>query len=80
MARLLNTLDSYVDVPFSIRPVAVKAPTDDKDRGVEAAGIEAAAGGFRRERYRVVESSFRRSSSRLRRPLPHAAGGGCWRT
>ncbi|MFE8605503.1 hypothetical protein [Archangium violaceum] len=31
MARLLNTLDSYVDVPFSIRPVAVKAPTDDKD-------------------------------------------------
>ncbi|WPB75793.1 oxygenase MpaB family protein [Archangium violaceum] len=26
MARLLNTLDSYVDVPFSIRPVAVKAP------------------------------------------------------
>lgn len=31
MARVLNTLDSYVDVPFSIRPVAVKAPTDDKD-------------------------------------------------
>ncbi|RKH26916.1 DUF2236 domain-containing protein [Corallococcus praedator] len=31
MARVLNTLDSYVDVPFSIRPVAVKAPATDKD-------------------------------------------------
>lgn len=31
MARVLNTLDSYVDVPFSIRPVAGKAPADDKD-------------------------------------------------
>jgi hypothetical protein len=31
MARVLNTLDSYVDMPFSIRPVAVKAPADDKD-------------------------------------------------
>lgn len=31
MARVLNTIDSYVDVPFSIRPVAVKAPADDKD-------------------------------------------------
>ena len=31
--------------------------------GVEAAGIEAAAGGFRRERSRAVESGFRRSSS-----------------
>lgn len=28
MARVLNTLDTYVDVPFSIRPVAVKAPVD----------------------------------------------------
>lgn len=26
LARMLNTLDSYVDVPFSIRPVATKAP------------------------------------------------------
>ncbi|MFY0567300.1 oxygenase MpaB family protein [Archangium lansingense] len=31
MARMLNTLDAYVDVPFSIRPVAVKAPAADKD-------------------------------------------------
>ncbi len=31
IARVLNTLDSYVDVPFSIRPVAARAPTDDKD-------------------------------------------------
>ncbi|PTL83402.1 oxygenase MpaB family protein [Vitiosangium sp. GDMCC 1.1324] len=31
MARVLNTIDSYVDVPFSIRPVAVKVPADDKD-------------------------------------------------
>lgn len=28
MARALNTIDSYVDVPFSIRPVAAKAPVD----------------------------------------------------
>ncbi|QRN97675.1 DUF2236 domain-containing protein [Archangium violaceum] len=31
MARVLNTIDSYIDVPFSIRPVAVKVPVDDKD-------------------------------------------------
>ncbi|MFL5354037.1 oxygenase MpaB family protein [Archangium sp.] len=31
MARVLNTLDTYVDVPFSIRPVASKAPADDKE-------------------------------------------------
>lgn len=30
IARVLNTIDSYVDVPFSIRPVAAKARADDK--------------------------------------------------
>ncbi|PTL80095.1 hypothetical protein DAT35_29140 [Vitiosangium sp. GDMCC 1.1324] len=39
---------------------------------MEAAGIEPDAGGFRPERSREVESGFRRSSSRLHRPLPHA--------
>ncbi|WP_143195711.1 oxygenase MpaB family protein [Archangium sp. Cb G35] len=28
MSRALNTIDSFVDVPFSIRPVAPKAPAD----------------------------------------------------
>ena len=31
MARVLNTLDSYVDVPFSIRPVGVKPPAEDRE-------------------------------------------------
>lgn len=31
VARVLNTLDSYVDVPFSIRPVAARSPAGGKD-------------------------------------------------
>jgi hypothetical protein len=66
----------FIRLPFAALAEKENPGSPDGARGsllpVEAAGIEPAAGGIRRKHSRAFEGGFRRSSSRLRHPLPHA--------